>query len=127
MRTLGILGVECSTRGVDVCFQEWVKRGCPEALDMSFGPTMRRVTLVTEPQKRFWGMTRGRSCSAFYNQQAMVFASTCDETELQREFDDAFKGLSEDAPIGADIWGNADACLIVFIAFKEHVNGCHRL
>lgn len=91
-------------------FQEWVKNGDPEALDLSFGTDLfARVTLVTDPQRRHWNMTRGRSCSLIYNQEDWVFLGPADRAVLQREFDEAFSGFSHLAPDDVMVWGNADA------------------
>jgi hypothetical protein len=107
MRELCIYGVERASRGEDLCFQEWVKRGDPDVLDTCFGTSLlERKTLVTNPKTRSWGITRGRSCSAFLKRTTFTYVGRQD---IQTEFDDAFKGLSSDAPASAKLWGNADA------------------
>jgi hypothetical protein len=107
MRELCIYGVERASRGEDLCFQEWVKRGDPDVLDTCFGTSLlERKTLVTNPKTRSWGMTRGRSCSGFLNRITFTYAG---REDIQTEFDHAFSGLSDDAPASAKLWGNADA------------------
>jgi hypothetical protein len=107
MRELCIYGVERASRGEDLCFQEWVKRGDPDVLDTCFGTSLlERKTLVTNPKTRSWGMTRGRSCSGFLNRRTFTYAG---REDIQTEFDHAFSGLSGDAPASAKLWGNADA------------------
>ena len=76
---------------------------------MSFGDGFKRVTIVTDPMRRHWGMTRGRSCSAFINEYEVVWLGKTNPADIQADFDLIFSALTDDAPASATQWGNADA------------------
>ena len=88
-------------RRLDLCLQEWTSRADNSTLDEGIGDAsdgVHRVSIVTQPLRRGWGMTRQRSCNVIVNMETAVWVGP-PQGEVQADFESFFDSVGNGASL----------------------------